>query len=292
MTSRRARYPGPDRFRRLPEAEGEVGDLPFAVGQELVQGRVEGADDDGQAVHRLEDAAEILELEGFEFVEGGVAGGLNLGQDQGAHRGDAVFAEEHVLGAAEADAAGAEGAGPGGIGRGVGVGTDAETALVVGPDEKGLDIADEVGLDEPSAADDDAAAGAVDGDLVAGVDGHLPSTEGAGGEVDLNRFCTGDRGLAHTPGDDGGVRGHAAAGGEDRGDGGHGREVLGGGLRPDQDDRFARFGAGLSGFGVEDDAACGGAWAGGEAGGEDIYRGFTRRGGHGAGVRVALGRPA
>ena len=47
------------------------------------------------------------------------------GQDHAPHDGQAVLAEEHVLGAAQADALGAELAGVGGVGAVVGVGPHA-----------------------------------------------------------------------------------------------------------------------------------------------------------------------
>ena len=58
-----------------------------------------------------------------------------LGEDHPAHDRQAVLAEEHVLGAAQADALGAELAGVGGVGTVVGVGPHGELALadLVGP---------------------------------------------------------------------------------------------------------------------------------------------------------------
>ena len=60
-----------------------------------------------------------------------------VGQDHPPHDRQAVLAEEHVLGAAQADALGAELAGVGGVGAVVGVGPHGELALadLVGPAE-------------------------------------------------------------------------------------------------------------------------------------------------------------
>ena len=77
------------------------------VGEELVQRRVEQADGDGQAVHRLEDALEVGALELLELVERGLLLGGVVGEDEPLHERQPV-AEEHVLGAAQADALGAE----------------------------------------------------------------------------------------------------------------------------------------------------------------------------------------
>ena len=107
---------------------------PFVVvRQELVQGRIEQPDRHRQAVHRLEDPDEVLALERFELGQGGLASGLVVGQDHLAHGDDPLVAEEHVLGAAQADPLGAELAGLGGVLRGVGVGADLERADLVGP---------------------------------------------------------------------------------------------------------------------------------------------------------------
>ncbi len=76
--------------------------------QELVQRRVQEPDRDRQAVHRLEDADEVLLLKRLELGQGGLAAGLVVGQDHLAHGDDALVAEEHVLGAAQADPLGAE----------------------------------------------------------------------------------------------------------------------------------------------------------------------------------------
>ena len=46
---------------------GDLDELLLEVGQELVQRRVEQADDDRQAVHRLEDALEVALLEHLEL---------------------------------------------------------------------------------------------------------------------------------------------------------------------------------------------------------------------------------
>ena len=58
-------------------------------------------------------------LERLELGEGGLAPGLVVGQDHLAHGDDPLLAEEHVLGAAQADPLGAELAGLGGSPSGV-----------------------------------------------------------------------------------------------------------------------------------------------------------------------------
>ena len=181
--------------RGLVAGLGDLDQLVLEVREELVQRRVDQADDDRQAAHRLEDALEVALLErfelghvGVELLDGGLllggerlsGGSLGLGpgghvghEDHGAHDGEALALAEHVLGAAEADALGAVGAGLGGILGLVGVGPDLQLADLVGPAENGLEIASgpRSGLDRRQRAGEDFAGGAVEADPVAFLDG-------------------------------------------------------------------------------------------------------------------------
>ncbi len=56
-----------------------------------------------------------------------------LGQNHLPHGGDAIFLEEHVLGAAQADSLGAEIASSLGVLRRVGIGANLQLAVLVGP---------------------------------------------------------------------------------------------------------------------------------------------------------------
>ena len=90
------------------------------VRQELVQRRVEQADRHRLALQRAEDAGEVVALERQQLGERRLrASSSVVGQDHLAHRVDAVALEEHVLGAAQADALGAEGDGVARPGRAV-----------------------------------------------------------------------------------------------------------------------------------------------------------------------------
>ena len=89
---------------------GLLDDQLLVIGQELVQRRVEQPHGDGQAVHRVEDADEVGFLLRAQLLERGVFVGFVVGEDHALHDRQPV-AEEHVLGAAQADALGAELAG-------------------------------------------------------------------------------------------------------------------------------------------------------------------------------------
>ena len=93
----------------------------------------------GAAVHRLEDAVEVVALQRQQLVERLAPIGLVVGEDHLLHDRDAPFAEEHVLGAAQADAARAEGVRELRLIGQVGVGADAEPAELVGPRQQLLE---------------------------------------------------------------------------------------------------------------------------------------------------------
>ena len=141
---------------------GDLDELLLEVRQELVERRVDQADDDRQAVHRLEDALEVALLEHLELghrrierVDGLLlvgaqrlagrrlglgAGRLVRDEDRATHDLEPLALAEHVLGAAQADALGAVTAGLGGLLGLVGVGPDAHPADLVGPAEDLLEL--------------------------------------------------------------------------------------------------------------------------------------------------------
>ena len=136
----------------------------FERRQELVERRVEQADRDRQAGHRLEDPLEVGLLERQEPVERVAASFLVAREDHLLHDGQPILAEEHVLGAAEADALRAELARLRGVLGVVGVRAHLQAARLVGPLEERLEVLVDVGRHERDGADDDAAGGAVDRD--------------------------------------------------------------------------------------------------------------------------------
>ena len=136
----------------------------LGLGQELVQRRIEQADGDRQAGHDLEQPDEVLALHRQDLGQRRAPALLVVGQDHLAHRDDAVALEEHVLGAAEADALGAELARLGCVRRRLGVGADAQRAELVGPGHQLGEVAGELGLHGRHDAQHDLAGAAVDGD--------------------------------------------------------------------------------------------------------------------------------
>src|SRR3546814_5445166 len=72
--------------------------------QKFVERRVEQTDRDRKPRHHLENSGEVGALFGEQFGERDAAARFILGEDHLAHRGDARGVEEHMLGAAEADA--------------------------------------------------------------------------------------------------------------------------------------------------------------------------------------------
>ena len=155
------------------------------VGQELVQRRVDQPDRHRQPVHRRQELGEVLALQRQQRRQRGSRSLVALGQDQPLDLLTPV-AEEHVLGAAQADALGAEPAGPLGVLAGVGVGphpqpadrvgvgqirctasTSSSTGPRPGSGRAALEVVHDRGVRHRHLAEEDLAGGAVDRDDVA-----------------------------------------------------------------------------------------------------------------------------
>ena len=96
---------------------------------------------------------EIAALGGQQLGERGAAARFVLGQDHLADVGDPLRIEEHVLGAAQADALGAELARDAAIVRGLGIGADPQAALASAQSISIAEIADQLGLDRRHLAE-------------------------------------------------------------------------------------------------------------------------------------------
>ncbi len=244
-------------------------DEALHVGEELVQGRVEQAHRHGQPVHRLEDPLEVLTLHSAQFVERGGFALRRVGEDHAAHDRQPV-PEEHVLGAAQADALRAVLAGPGGVLRRVGVGADPECVAphLIGPGEDGVELGRGLPHGEVHGAEDDLAGGAVDGDHVALVDDRVAHPEVVGAHDD--GLGPAHRGLAPPTGDHGGVADQPATRREDALGHLHAVDVLGRGLLAHQDHLLAVVGGADGLVGVEIGHAHRGPGRRRQAGGEDL----------------------
>ncbi len=245
-----------------------------------MQRRIEEADGDRKPLHFPEEADEIAFLHGQNLGQGALAPFEIVGEDHLAHRHDAVGIEEHMLGAAEADALGAELASDLGILRGVGVGADLELAVLVDPLHELTEVAGQFGLHRRYLAEDDFTGGTIKGDDVALFDNNAA----LGGElllaiVDDDVAATGDAAFAHAASDDRRVGGHAAASGENPLGGMHAVDVLGAGLDPHENDLETDLGGFLGFVGGEDHLAAGGAGGSGQALGDDRLGRFGIEGG-------------
>ena len=136
---------------------GQFRDLRVAMGQELVQRRIEQADRDRQARHDLEQLDEVLLLHRQDFGKRRTAAFLILGHDHLAHGNNPVGVEEHMLGAAEPDAFGAEFARLGRVRRRVGIGADLHAPQAVGPLHQRAEVAGQLRLAHLHRALDDLA---------------------------------------------------------------------------------------------------------------------------------------
>ena len=99
----------------------DFGNFFVVLRQEFVQGQIKQADGDRQPLHRLEDRAKVAALHRQQLGKRAPALFARVGEDHAPHRNDPVGLEEHVFGAAEADAFGAEAPRRCRIGRRIGI---------------------------------------------------------------------------------------------------------------------------------------------------------------------------
>src|SRR5206468_8477435 len=86
--------------------------------------------------HRLEKSGEVGALHWQQLFERGTTVLFIGGKDHGAHMRQAIFREEHVLSAAEADAFGAECAGLDGVAWNVSIRANADLAMRLRPTQQ------------------------------------------------------------------------------------------------------------------------------------------------------------
>ena len=132
-----------------------------------MQRRIEQAHGDGKPRHDGEKLGEVRALERQELGQRPAASSLVFGKDHLAHRDDAVFVEEHVLGAAQPDALRPELARRARVGRRFGIGAHRHAADAVRPSHKRGKLARKLGLQHGDGTHHHLAVAAVDGDHIA-----------------------------------------------------------------------------------------------------------------------------
>src|SRR5205807_4956846 len=145
--------------------------------KKLMQRRIDEPDDHGKAMHRSEDAAEIVALEWQQQCQ--LAAPLLAvgGEDHALHDGQAVLLHEHVLGATQPDTLCAEPTRTLRVMRVVAVGPHFQAPKRVGPAEKLLELPRDFRLEHGDSARNDPAGAAVDGERVALLDDGAASAE-------------------------------------------------------------------------------------------------------------------
>jgi len=235
-------------------------DILLLMGEELVQRRVKEADGYRQPLHFAEDADEITFLHRQNLGEGLLSAFQILGENHLPDGGDPVRFEKHMLGAAETDPLGAELAGYFRVVGRIGIGSHPEPADAVHPIHQRAEIAGHLGGDGRHFAEHHLAGRAVEGDDVTPLDQFAVSGgEGFGLVVDLDLAAAGDAAFAHASGDNSGVGGHAAAGGEDPLGGVHAVDILRTGFDSYQNDPVAGLRGRLRFIGGKDNRAGSGA---------------------------------
>ena len=198
-----------------------------AVGQELVQRRIEQANRDRPARHRVEQPLKVALLEREQLVERTAASILVLGHDHRAHLWLAIGCHEHVLGAAQPDPFGAEALSVASVLGRVGVGAYAELAQLIAPPQDSLEAGIDAAFDERDVVGGDRTGRSIDRDMVPSAQHEVAHPHFAGMQIDLQIGRARHRRTTHATGDQRRVRGLAALGGEDPGGGEEPRDVIG-----------------------------------------------------------------
>ena len=214
------------------------------VGQELVERRVEQPDGDRETVHRREHGLEVGDLRPLEFGQRRGLGRLVVAQNEAAHDRQPVGSQEHVLGAAQADATRTVLAPLSGVTFGVGVGSDLDVAGRddIRPRQEGVEFGRWLGARGRQQAGVDRSAAAVDRDLVTGPHRVVSDRDRVTVDHDLRR--TDHRRDAPAACHDGGMAHEPATHGQDTLRGLHAQHVVGRRLLPEKDGRLAAISRG------------------------------------------------
>ncbi len=208
---------------------------------------IEQADRHRHAVHDGEEFGEILALHGEQLVECGASARLILGEDHFAHHMDTLAFEEHVLGAAKANAFGTEGAGSTCIGWRIGIGAHRHAARAIGPFHQLAEIAGKLRLRHRHFAPQHAAGRTIDGDDVALAQHAADADQHAIAQIHAHGAGTGDARDTHAARNHRRMARHTAAGGENTLGRMHAMNIFGAGFHAHQYDA-ATFRLGGNGF--------------------------------------------
>ncbi len=221
-----------------------------------MQRRVNQADDHRQAVHGAEDAVEVVVLQFGELVQRLLLGLRISGQDVVLEELRTV-AQEHVLGAAQADALRAIGAGAGRLLLIVGVGPHHQATDFVGPAQnlEQLGLLFQLGSHDGNLPDVHIALGPVQRDELAFLDHPTVDGEVLLFQVDLDVGATGHARLAQLPRHHCRMAGRAAFRRQDTLGRQHTVHIARLGQRAHQDHWLAFLALGFGGVGIEVDLA-------------------------------------
>ena len=244
---------------------GQLYDVLFLLGNELMQRRIQETNGHGTAFQHAVHSLEVALLIRQDLVQSSLSGLGSLGYDHLADGLNAVALEEHVLGAAQTDALGAKGHSLGGVTGSISVGADLQGSSGVGPLHEAVEVAGNRSGNGGNGLAINVAGRAVDGNVVAFLNNVAGQLKFLGFLVHLDVAAAGYAAGAHTTGNNGGVRGHTAANGQNTLGGSHALDVLRRGLQTDQNDLFAVLVPGLGILGGEYHLAAGGAGRSGQA---------------------------
>ena len=253
-------------------------DVLFGRGNELVQRRIEETDGYGVTAERLVQFFEVALLHRLDLRQSSLSLFHGIRADHFAERRDTVGLEEHMLGAAKADALRAEGSRLLRVCGGIRVGADSHCLIFVGKLHDPSEVAGRsIRRHGRDAFAVDVAGGAVEGNDVAlfiyfAVHGELLVLF-----VHLDVAAAGNTAGAHAARNDSRVRGHTAAHGQNALRIVHTFDVFGGSFQTDEDDLFALLALFDGVFRGEHDLAAGSAGGCGQSLRDG--RGFFERGG-------------
>ena len=253
-----------NRFERNFQVVGQFLHLFFEVRNELVQRRIEQANRYGQPVHRFEQTFEVAALDRQQLGQRLAASGFVVGQDHFAYGLDAVAFEEHVLGTAQADTLSSEFERGLRVARRVGVRAHLQACVFVGQFHQFGEIAAHFGVDRAHFAFVDDARRSVQRNPVAFFVFFVAYGNRAGLVVDLQVAGARNAALAHAARNDGRVRSHTAARGQNAVCGVHALQVFRRGFDADEDRLFTLFGPFFGVVGEEYDLPRSGARGGGQ----------------------------